>query len=295
MALQPPPENPDWELALTFDIDSAGQQLRAVPRETARSLRARGPIGAARVLGKGLATAIRPASDRALDFDSIADRLEDCGVRGLFFPQALHRSRWDDYELSRQPFLIRALRRLRTRGHLIGLHGSYATADHGPQLLRSQRERLAGLVGGPVEHYRAHYLRTRTPAEEARCLVPAGLTQDWSIGFSTHDGFRLGTAHPVLTPSGIVLRPLHLMDVTLRFHRAFSAEVALATGIRLLRRVKAVGGTASILWHPHNLGGPLWPQPWPEVPWELLQWALENGAQDALKNSLPTDDQDEHR
>jgi hypothetical protein len=273
---------PKWGVALTFDIDFAGHRVREMPRLALRSLRSGGPMAAARSIAGSIAGRVRPKADPALDFDAIADRFEDNNLHGLFFAQSLHRSRWDDYELNHRPDLIRALRRVRARGHHVGVHGSYVTADHGAPFLRMERERLAAVVGGPADCYRAHYLRTRTPEEESRCLIPAGFREDWSIGYSSREGFRLGTAHPVETESGITLRPLHMMDVTLRFHRGYSAEVALLTGIRLMSRVKAVGGVAVVLWHPHNLSGPLWPAPWPEVPWELVQWARENGAEDAL-------------
>jgi len=282
LGIAPPDAEPSWRFAMTFDVDSAGPQLRALPRVAVRSLASSGPRGAMRAVGRGIASALLPRTDPSLTFEAIADRLEDMDLRGLFFVQALYRSRWDDYELNREPVLIRTMRRLRARGHEIGLHGSYATADHGPRFIHSQRECLSKLLGGPVERYRAHYLRTKTPDEQSRCLAPAGITEDWTLGYSTREGFRLGTAHPVETTSGVTLYPLHVMDVTLRFHRKYSAEVALAASIRLLSRIKAVGGTATILWHPHNLNGPLWPFPWTEVPWELALWARENGGQDAI-------------
>ncbi len=277
-----PDGNPPWRVAMTFDIDSTGHTFRAVPRDMVRSLRARGPLAAVRAGGRGVALAMLPRRDRTLDLDAIALRLESFGLKGLFFSQSLYRSRWDDYELAREPRLVRALRRLRVRGHLVGLHGSYVTADHGGRFVAAQREHLARLAGGPVDQYRSHYLRTREPGEMDRLLGPSGIREDWSAGYSSHEGFRLGTAHPVETLSGVTMQPLHLMDVTLRYHRHLSAEVALAVGIRLLSRVKSVGGTAAILWHPHNMSGPLWPGLWPEVPWELARWARENGARDAF-------------
>lgn len=267
-----------WAFALTFDIDSAGMYRHgALGSSVRRLVREQGLAAGTRGLVEGLACAARLRPDPHENLAHVADRLGELGVRATFFSQVFRAERIDSYKLAACGDLMRAVRDLRTRGHEIGLHGSYAGPQRGAEFLTAQRTVLRALVGGPASSYRAHYLRQ--PALES--LAEAGFAIDSTAGFPRREGFRLGTAFPVRAWSQkrlpLVVSAFHAMDVTLRSHRGLDPEQAFETTLALLERVRAVGGLATLLWHPHNLEPRLWPG-WEELPFRLTEWALRNGA-----------------
>src|SRR5690606_12400101 len=138
------------------------------------------------------------------------------GVRSTFFVQADRAHQWDDYVLAQEPYLVHALRKLRERGHVIGLHGSYVMAERDAEFFRRQKRAVESLIGGEVTLHRHHYLRTKS-VEMNSMFAAAGIVADCSVGFPKREGFRLGTCFPVRDEvSGINIIPVHVMDVTLR-------------------------------------------------------------------------------
>lgn len=265
-----------WGVALTFDIDSAGMYARGGWARSVRRLGAEQGAGAAlRGAVEGALVNARLRRDPHDNLEALARRIDREGVRCTFFVQALRASRWDNYDLRREARLVRAMRSLRARGHEIGLHGSYATAERDAGFLRRQRRVVRELVGGPVALHRHHYLRTTGP-ENAALYRAAGFAADCTPGFSEREGFRLGTAFPVEC-DGVTIVPVHVMDVTLRHHRKLGTEEAFDAATRVLEEVRHVGGLGVLLWHPHNLESRLW-RGWEEMPFELVGWARERGA-----------------
>ncbi len=273
-----------WAVALTWDIDSAGMYrgggwLRSVRRATAE----RNPAAALRCLAEGPLCALGLARDPHDNLDELGDELGREGIAGTFFVQAVRAARLDDYSLRHDARLVRGVRRLRERGHEVGLHGSYATCDRDGAFLGRQRDIARELIGGPMRLHRAHYLRTKGPGDALLC-AKSGIAIDCTPGFSEHEGFRLGTAHPVQpwddsaeAPLPLVVVPLHAMDVTLKHHRRLSPDGALEAIGRVLDRTREVNGLATILWHPHNLEPRFW-KGWDRVPFEAMRLARERGA-----------------
>ncbi len=293
-------EGKNWAVALTWDIDSAGMYAgRAWAATVKRAHHEQGLSTALACAREGALVNARLRKDPHLDFARIGDRLARLDAHGTFFTQAVRRSQWDNYDLRGSVPLVRGLRQLRLRGHEIGLHGSYATADHfGTPFVKKQRRMVESQIGGRVHAYRAHYLRITSPENE-HIAKGDGVSIASSIGFSEVEGFRTGTAFPFrpwdserLKPHLYYSVPVHVMDVTLRYHRGLRPENAIEATVRVLEETKRVGGLAVLLWHPHNLEPRLWPG-WGNTPFNILEWALENGAatgtlSELLKKSLQT-------
>lgn len=269
---------PAFHVALTFDVDSSGIVGAGNALRFARRVwREAGPSAGLRALALGAAATIGARPDPHLPFDRMMDELEDRDAAAAFFVQALQEHALDDYALAGEPRLIRACRILSERGHEVGLHGSYATSDRDASFVRRQRKALHRSVGVRTSSHRAHYLRHRGEGTD-RLLREGGVRVDCSCGFSDREGFRRGTAYPVFPGDrrAPVSVPLHLMDVTLRYHRALSPGEALERGTEIVERAARTGGCAVVLWHPHNMEPLLW-RGWERMPFELLDAALERG------------------
>lgn len=143
-------------------------------------------------------------------------------------------------------------------GHEIGLHPSFASW-HSADMIGHQRSRLSDVLGNPVVACRQHWLRfsfDKTWAAQAK----AGLQLDSTLGFNDRWGFRNSAAlrfTPVdpatMSRLPIEAEPMVLMDSHLYDYDLEAAEAPEATINRCIDEIDAVGGEATVLWHPHTL------------------------------------------
>jgi hypothetical protein len=126
-----------------------------------------------------------------------------------------------DYDIT-DPQIRNLLRRIRDRGHTIGVHPSYETYRN-PRQVKVEYEKLRQVCSGEgivqdVWGGRQHFLRWENPTTW-QGWEDAGLTLDSSLGLSSGAGFRCGVCYdyPVfnlLTRKALALRerPLIVMD-----------------------------------------------------------------------------------
>ena len=110
------------------------------------------------------------------------------------------------------------------------------------------------------------------------------------MGFADHEGFRCGTAHayPAFDLAadrdlGIEVRPLHVMDVTLRRRRQLDPEASGQRIALLAARCAPAGGTLGLLWHNTSMDGD-W-QPWFTA---LRRTLIASGLTDAERSGRRT-------
>jgi len=76
----------------------------------------------------------------------------------------------------------------------IGIHPSYTSSEF-PEKIAIEKERLEQICGKKIIRSRQHYLKFILP-DTYRSLLAAGITEDYSMGFSEMAGFRAGTCRP---------------------------------------------------------------------------------------------------
>jgi peptidoglycan/xylan/chitin deacetylase (PgdA/CDA1 family) len=151
----------------------------------------------------------------------------------------------------------RILDAVRTGGHEIGLHGSFATSET-PTLFAEQRARLAALVGQTPLGVRQHYLRLR-PGTTYRDMSDVGFQFDSTAGFADRNGFRLGVADVLPMwheASGRALPldeiPFTWMDRALSKYRGVEDPAEwVRDALVLADRVREVDGLWVGIWHPN--------------------------------------------
>ena len=160
---------------------------------------------------------------------------------------------------------------LRNEGWPIGLHPSFSSWDS-PADLGDEKARLESAAGGPVSACRQHWLRFSWRDTWA-AQQKAGLQVDATLGFNDRPGFRCGAALRFRPWDGrrgaamdIEALPLVLMDSHLYDYADLDAEQRERAIAAMVEEVRAVGGTASFLWHPHTLS--------PDFGWEAGFHAL---------------------
>jgi len=136
-------------------------------------------------------------------------------------------------------------------GMAIGLHGSYAARDR--DSYSEERERLEQALGCAVTTHRNHYLRFDTERIAGQ-LEAAGISHDFSVGYTSRVGFRSASAriHRAFDPvnkreTGLLLVPLLFMDT---FQLARAPEVVFGELQSTLEETMRARGTVSLLFHP---------------------------------------------
>jgi hypothetical protein len=157
-----------------------------------------------------------------------------------------------------EPRLVAFLRSLVQDGFVIGVHPSYASFASTASIA-AEKNRLAEVLGCPVTACRQHWLRfswARTWAAQAA----AGISCDSTLGFNDRPGFRNGAAlafQPFDSATRetlpIVAQPLVLMDSHVYDYDLDGAAHPERFMEPWIAEIKAVGGLATILWHPHTL------------------------------------------
>ena len=197
-------------------------------------------------------------------FDFLMDVSEAADTRSAFYFQALGTDRAYDayYDLS-DPWLGALMRRIRDRGHEIGIHPTYSTF-RAPERIRGQVARLrehCDRLGIQQQEWggRQHFLRWENPTTW-QAWNDAGLDYDSTLGFADRVGFRTGAAreYPVFnlrtrTRLALKERPLVVMEASLFDYERASREHAKARIAELRERCRAVSGDFTLLWHNSSL------------------------------------------
>ncbi len=138
----------------------------------------------------------------------------------------------------------------------IGIHPSFYSSSL-PEMILIEKERLENLSGKKVSKSRQHYLKFILP-DTYNSLLVAGITEDYSMGFSEMPGFRAGTCRPFYfydlkneKQTDLKIFPITFMESTLNI--SLHPNESFEKIVSLLEEVKNVGGTFISLWHNHTI------------------------------------------
>lgn len=185
---------------------------------------------------------------------ALAASLSAVPVEQIYFLLGAPRGALDDEYLDSEKFQ-KILHLLKSHGVTLGLHNSYQASR---ELTRTaaEKRRIESVVGTPITCNRCHVLASREP-EDMRALADAGITDDFTMAYAGHIGFRLGTCRAVrwIDPvrrelTSLTLHPMTVMDCTLdRYMGLPDADSALAAVTALLRTIHRYHGEVCLLWH----------------------------------------------
>ena len=142
----------------------------------------------------------------------------------------------------------------------VGIHPSYFSMKNELKT-KKEKEILESIVNFPISRSRQHYLRIELP-ETYQNLVDLEITEEYSMGYASHYGFRASTCTPfyfydldfeIQTPLKVF--PFAAMDVTLNDYLNFTPKRAFNTIIKLAKEVKEVDGTLITIFHNESISG----------------------------------------
>jgi hypothetical protein len=140
----------------------------------------------------------------------------------------------------------------------MGLHPSYQSYLR-PEILKKEKQRLEDIIQKPVTKSRFHFLRIKFP-ESFRILNSENIIDDYSLGYSTMNGFRAGTCTPFCfydlereEKTGLRLHPFIFMDSAMIDHLNITPGASILAINDLLKQVAIYGGEAIGIWHNYTL------------------------------------------
>lgn len=161
----------------------------------------------------------------------------------------------------------------------IGLHPSWASGDH-PQLIKKEKAWLEKITAQTITVSRQHYIRFELPATYRR-LLSAGITNEYSMGYGSINGFRASITTPFYwydlkeeTKTALQIHPFCFMDANAYYEEKKSPQEALNELTAYYKTINDVGGTMITIWHNSFLGSDVAFEGWKEVYEDLLKVEL---------------------
>lgn len=141
----------------------------------------------------------------------------------------------------------------------IGLHPSLQS-NTVKELLATEKSTLQQISGLPITISRHHYLKFYLPHTYA-ALSAAGITDEYSMGYGTVNGFRASTSHSFLwydleneKTTSLRIHPFAFMEANSFYELHQTPSQALEELMQLFTEVKNVNGTFITIFHNHFLG-----------------------------------------
>ncbi len=191
-------------------------------------------------------------------FDYLMTLAEKNGTRFQFNFIGGGKTKFEGYYNIDDPQINELMAEIKSRGHHIGLHPSYATC-HDSSLIEKEKRAVEASAGVSISKSRQHYLRFAMP-ETWRHLSNAGIAEDSTLGYAAEPGFRCGTCKPFPVfdihqreQLPLIERPLLIMDVSFRMYKKLSIRESIELCEKIKVQVKKHNGELVILWHNSNL------------------------------------------
>jgi hypothetical protein len=141
----------------------------------------------------------------------------------------------------------------------IGLHPSWQSGENFSSL-EKEKNRLENISGKTITRSRQHYLRFNLPAGYRR-LLEVGITEDYSMGYGTNNGFRASVASSFLwydiekeQQTNLRIYPFCFMDSNVIFHEKLSIDLAYEELMNCYNICRKVNGTFIGIFHNHLMG-----------------------------------------
>jgi len=140
-----------------------------------------------------------------------------------------------------------------------GLHPSWHSGD-ASDVFQKEKNTLEKISGSNVDSSRQHFIRFKLP-DTFRNLLQHGITNEFSIGYGSINGFRASVTTPFYwydlqkeEQTELLLYPFCFMDANSFFEQKLSPEQAFDELMQYYRIIKSVNGTMITIWHNTFLG-----------------------------------------
>ncbi len=158
----------------------------------------------------------------------------------------------------------------------VGIHPSYFSNDM-PGKFIAEKQSLETVLNKPVTKSRQHYLKIKMP-DTYHHLINAGITEDYSMGYSTQPGFRAGTCTPFQwfdlsknLETSLHIFPITFMDGNFGEDLKMNPEEAGQAMSAYIDTVKAYKGTFLCIWHNQTVNDRFFWKGWKKIFEQLIE------------------------
>jgi hypothetical protein len=163
----------------------------------------------------------------------------------------------------------------------LGIHPS--CASHGSKaILQAEHQSLKDYTKKAANISRQHYVQMRLPHTYEQ-LLALGITDDYSMGYGSINGYRAGIAHSFLwfnlasnQSTALHIHPFCYMEANSLFEEKENTQQALETAKQYWQQHQQVGGTMITIWHNHSLSDSGIFKGWKAVYEQFIQFVLQS-------------------
>lgn len=162
----------------------------------------------------------------------------------------------------------------------IGIHPSWQSGDN-VELLKAELQYLEEMSEKVITASRQHYIRFNLPDGYQR-LVEAGITDDYSMGYGSINGFRASVASSFYwydlqreKQTSLRIHPFCFMEANSFYEQGFTAAQAYDELLHYLDACRSVNGTLITIWHNNFLGTDKTFEPWKKMYERFIEAVLD--------------------
>lgn len=162
----------------------------------------------------------------------------------------------------------------------VGLHPS-VLSNTAKELLPNEKNTLQQIINSTITKSRHHYLKFYLP-HTYREVIGAGITDEYSMGYGTVNGFRASTSHSFLwydlekeDTTSLRIHPFAFMEANSFYELHQTPSQALEELKQLYSEVKNVSGTFVTIFHNQFLGTDDMFKGWREMYEEFIMFTKE--------------------
>ena len=174
----------------------------------------------------------------------------------IYFFLLAAKHRLYDKNIPPQSKVMKRLVQQHAQKYPVGIHPSWQSGDD-EQLLNKEIITLSCITDNPIQKSRQHYIRMEMPSTY-RLLIAKGITEEYSMGYGSINGFRASVASPFYwfdveydIKTNLLIHPYCYMEANSFFEQHYTAEQAALELQQYHDVVKAVGGELITIFHNH--------------------------------------------
>ncbi len=191
-------------------------------------------------------------------FDCLMNLSEKHRLKSYFFFMGKGLTGYDNMYKSSDKFIGKLVKKIKDRGHYVGIHPTYDAYDNVEQFKKEKNE-LEKNLATEIIFGREHYLRFEVPTTW-QIWEENGMEWDSTLSYADKEGFRCGVCYEysvfnILTRQKLNLKekPLIVMEGSFTTYQKDMSPKEMEYKIfNLINRVKKYNGEFVFLWHNSN-------------------------------------------
>jgi len=197
-------------------------------------------------------------------FDYLMNTSEKYDTKSYFFFMAKGTSIYDNMYKSNNRVIQNIIKKIKTRGHYIGIHPTY-NAYNDIEQFKKEKIELENNLNSNIKFGREHYLRFEVPTTW-QIWEDNKMKWDSTLSYADKEGFRCGVCYEystfnILTREKLNLKekPLIVMDTSfISYQLDINPNEMESKIINLIGKVKKYNGEFVFLWHNSSFNTKEW-------------------------------------